>query len=73
MTIKFLELELAVVAPHTVVRTSVDEQDVVLIDRTMNHVGVWLTGQQMLVEPLAAIFEGLRGKYNFKQHHAALP
>lgn len=42
--------------------TSVDEQDVVLVDRTMNHVWVRLAGQQMLIEPLAAIFEGLREK-----------
>ena len=42
--------------------TSVDEEDVVLVDRTMNHVWVWLAGQQMLVEPLTAILEGLRGK-----------
>lgn len=41
-------------------RTSVDEQDVVLVDRTVNHVRVGLAGQQMLVEPLAAILEGLR-------------
>lgn len=41
--------------------TSVDEQDVVLVDRTVNHVRVRLAGQQMLVEPLAAILEGLTG------------
>lgn len=41
--------------------TSVDEQDVVLIDRPMKHLRVHLAGQQMLVEPFTAILEGLRG------------
>lgn len=53
-------------------RTSVDEQDVVLIDRTMNHVRVRLAGQQMLVEPFTAILEGLRGKQAFSPHGSQL-
>lgn len=39
--------------------TSVDEEDIVLTDGTMNHVWVWLASQQVLVEPLTAILEGL--------------
>lgn len=36
-----------------------DEEDVVLTDWTMNHVRVRLASQQMLIEPLTAILEGL--------------
>lgn len=39
--------------------TSMDEEDVVLTDWTMNHVWVRLASQQMLIEPLTAILEGL--------------
>lgn len=49
--------------------TSVDEQDVVLVDRAVNHVGVWLAGQQMLVEPLGAVLEGLRRKTRLHPLH----
>lgn len=40
--------------------TSMDEKDITLIDRAMNHVRVWLSGQKMLVEPLTAILEWLQ-------------
>lgn len=54
--------------------TSVDEQDVVLVDRTMNHVRVGLAGQQVLVEPLTAVLEGLRGqKQAFSPPPASCP
>lgn len=39
--------------------TSLDEEDVILTDGTMNHVRVRLASQQVLVEPLTAILEGL--------------
>lgn len=39
--------------------TSMDEEDVVLTDGTMNHIRVRLASQQVLVEPLTAILEGL--------------
>lgn len=52
--------------------TSVDEQHIVLIDRTMNHVRIRLAGQQMLVEPLTPILKGLTGRQDFISHCTAL-
>lgn len=52
--------------------TSVDEQHIILIDWTMNHVRIWLAGQQMLVEPLTPILKGLTGRQDFFSHCTAL-
>ena len=36
------------------------QQDVVLVNRPVDHLVVWPSRQQVLVEPLAALLKGLR-------------
>lgn len=42
--------------------TSVDEQDVILVDGPVDHIRIRLPRQQVLVEPLASVLKRLRRK-----------